>query len=75
MEKLLKSLNDLYTSEPENFDFNASIYISGKDKEPVRIEILTRLAGGTRPTKSKSTYMHTVNALKNKFTAPEIEFC
>ena len=75
MEKLINTLNEIYTAEPENFDFNASMYIAGKDKEQTRRDILTLLNGGNTPPKSKSSFYHCVNALKIKFNQPEIQFC
>lgn len=75
MEQIVNQLNAIYTQEPQTFEFNASVYIGGKDKEQLRRNILTFLNGGVMPPKSKSTYYHTVNALKSKFVQPEIQFC
>ncbi len=71
MEKDLTQLRELYLSEPEIFEFQAGMYLMGKDKAPKRQQII-KFCTGQDVSKTKAGYTYTIQVLKNKFDQPEL---
>lgn len=66
MINLIETLKAAYSAEPQNFDFTASMYISGPGKRMLRIELMEYLTGAKLPV-SKCNFHAVVDMLKINF--------
>jgi len=64
--ELIQTLKTEYDHEPRNFEFIASIYISGDCNKPVRQAIIKQITGEQKPV-SKCNFTAVVNELQNHF--------
>ena len=66
MIQLIENLKTAYNEAPQNFDFTASMYISGPSKRMLRIEIMQYITGVKLPV-SKCNFHAVVDSLKINF--------
>jgi hypothetical protein len=71
IENKIQDLQGYFNSDPNTFEFQASIIISGDGNKATRQQIIERLTG-KKPPMSKCGYYSTVNALKNYFSQPTL---